>query len=334
MNAYDTPHKRRRVGSGSVKGQKAWYRQKERTALAKAGQLSPSSGSAKRFLAKVRAIDENAEVSRNGLEVRCSACATWAIMRTPYELRRFTEHRQSKTCLKARKKKTFRPSLSLFGFATVPQAAPGPSDPLVLVPCPGLLRTTYENVDRYLMRSATSGGGARSRLVLAMLLFEKPWVELTGKESSVVLRRVAQEYRWINQHALGTVYAASCEKNTRQHRSKVGVEEAGACDACLRVLHLRAFQTATNRPIPSDAMMKHVPTLYRSEKLGEIYAKHKGVRDLVEAVCSIYPLQPLSEMLTSDPSMIQEVRGLGLPRVHSADASRSSTHSSALLKPW
>lgn len=284
-----TPRKRRRLesGQGSKQGQKAWDRQKERVKLAKAGVLPSTSGSAARFLEKVLKIDAHAQVSPNGLEVRCSWCAIWSTLRAPYEMLRFNQHRNRVSCVKARKKGNIAPSLSVFGFTPAKPAPSQPTpNPLISVPCPGLLRTQHPKVDQYMTRSASSGGGARSRLTLALLLFDRPWVELTGKESAVVLRRVAQEYKWINQHALGAVFATDCQKVVKQLRSEASVVDTSTCPSCLALLHLRAFQTAANKPIPPENLMKHVPILFRSEKLGEIYAKHRGVRDLIEGVCN------------------------------------------------
>lgn len=258
---YCTPRKRWKVGSGSARGQKAWYRQKERTALAKSGQLPPDSGKAQRFVEKVRTINANAEISPNYLKVRCSVCTTWATLRAPYEIRRFKEHRKTTTCEAARKQHGFCPSLAVFGFTKKTSVIPksSSSTPLMIsVPCPGLARTNYPKLDQYLAHSASAGGGARSRLTLARLLWEKAWSDLSPKESMVVLRRVAQEHKWMNQHGMGSVYSVTCLKDVKQTREAAALGNPKPCSSCLALLRLRPFQTAINRLPPPESRMKHV----------------------------------------------------------------------------
>lgn len=291
---FASPPKYRRAsrGSGSAVGQKAWEYQKVRRKAAKAGDLAKAGALLPRFKEKVKELDLMAEVSQNGLEVRCGSCGMSVTMRAPHEIRRFKEHRESKKCQGIQRRAQHTPSLSAFGFGKRTSASHLPPTAVTQVPCPGLTRQQYPKVDLYLRRAATPGGGSRPKPVLAQAMFMKSCAELTTLERQAVARREFLEYKWVNKHAAGAVHSTACQRTVRQPRLEMSTSIPEPCDDCLSLLHVRVFQTALNRDMPREAVLKFVPKEYRCAELGEIYLQHRGVRELVEAVsASILPFQ-------------------------------------------
>lgn len=278
--------KRQRTLATTEKGRRKWRYQQERISTAKLGKLDITREARKRFSEKVFDLDPAAEVQPNGLSVRCGPCGIWINLRAPNEIRRFLEHRKTGACQKSRNSGWIATSLSRFGFKVVPkpELIPSPKPLMVSVPCPGLTRSANPKVNQYLSRTAMPGGGARSKLALSLLVFGRKWVELNLKECKVVLRRVALEYQWINSHAAGSVHSKNCEASVQQPQGESGERDPSPCSSCLALLRNHRFQSAINRKCPEDAKLKFVPIAYRCPVLGDIYAKHMGVRELIEAV--------------------------------------------------
>ena len=229
------------------------------------------------FRRKIRAVDPHAEFSGSDpRQVRCSACKKMILMRSVYDTKYLWVHRARRGCSAAQKKGFSNPTLHTFFRRSIPSDAP-----LVDVPCPGLTRESNEKVKRYLLRTATAGGGAPSRPVLANSMFGATWALLSPKQKAVVRRKEATLYRWRNNRALGAVFSAECLKTIMVRNLE---DEPSPCEHCRSLYHLHTFQCQLNCPMPAEENMKYVPKSWRDSELGTLYLKHKGLRELVEKV--------------------------------------------------
>jgi len=90
-------------------------------------------------------------------------------------------------------------------------------------------------IDRYLYRTAATGGGAPSRQILMK--------DLTNKQQRMVLRREEMLFLWRVSRSTQSIYAASCE--TIIHASPTANPEP--CTECLNLYNLHKFTIALNR---------------------------------------------------------------------------------------
>ena len=273
----------RRHGLSGPKVGSSWAAQKALRDRVKASAFVPSWAKLQNFQRKVRDDDARAEFQdRNPLKVRCSACAKWITMRALYDVQQWKHHRATTMCMKRCSSGLKTRSLFALGFG-------GPCKPLkdyagtCPFPCPGLSQDSSPLIDRYLSRTAATGGGAPSRQILMKDLFgfdDVSWRDLTNKQQRMVLRREETLFLWRVSRSTQSIYAASCE--TIIHASPTANPEP--CSECFNLYNLHKFTVALNRKMPNEDNMKFVPKKYRPTELGKIYLKCKGVRELVEKV--------------------------------------------------
>lgn len=258
----------------------SWAHQKDLKQRSTADHFSPNVSRLQNFQNKVLQDDNHAEFDvSNPRRVRCSSCSKWVKMRVLYELRRWSEHRNSGACRKHQHSALRTSSLaSYFGQTRTTHATNH-----VHIPCPGLTVQSDPRIGTYLQRSTCAGGGASSRPALAAGLFSgRKWVDLDTEEKRVVLRREESEFVWRNSRATGAVYASDCKRLAGVAST---ISKPNPCTACASVQRLRLFQTRIQVPMPADEHMQFVPKAYQCPELGTIYLKYKGVRELVETVC-------------------------------------------------
>jgi hypothetical protein len=279
----------RRVNRAGARSH-SWAHAKALNASARDPAFKPIPKQLQSFRAKIRDEEPNADPKarfdpKDIRKVWCSSCAEWIIMRTPYDTKRWKEHRQSKKCQARLTRGLVSTSVTDF-FSPKVTSHDRIFPSLTHVPCPGLTREAFEKVDRYLLRTTVLGGGAPSRKSLAAELFPQAvgddfcWADLTPYQKKAVLRLEANRYLWRNNHAIRAVMSSRCEGDVLNLGENV---EPTPCNACRSLLTLHTFQVALNRPMPSEENMKKVPKVYRGE-LEEIYLKYRGVRQLVEMV--------------------------------------------------
>lgn len=257
----------------------SWVHQKDLKQRSTSDHFSPNVSKLQNFCNKVLEDDNRAEFDpTNTRRVRCSSCGKWVVMRVLYELRRWSEHRNSAACRKQQRTALHTSSLTnYFG-----QPRPTPLTSHVHIPCPGLTTQSDPRIGTYLQRSSCAGGGGSSRVALAARLFSgRKWVDLVTEEQRVVLRREESQFVWRNSRATGAVYASDCKKLAGVAST---MESPNPCLACASVRNLRLFQTRIQVPMPTDDNMRFVPISYQCPELGTIYLKYKGVRELVETV--------------------------------------------------
>ncbi|KZV67782.1 hypothetical protein PENSPDRAFT_610974 [Peniophora sp. CONT] len=291
----DSSEEARRVarqhrGRGSGRS-KSWKHVKGLNNAVASGDFEANAAKLCSFRKKVLADDKHAEFKEKDIRaVRCSSCAEWIRMRVPYDVGRWREHRATTKCSKHQS--SGLRSASLASFFSTPSDTDAPTTPHSTappLPCPGLRRERDTRIDRYLYRSMAAGGGAPSRHSLAFELFAHilskkrcAWARLTPQRQRMVLRREEDRFAWRNSRASNAVFSSKCSDVSR---SPPGTPEQDAlpCAECDDLYLLHTFQVALNRSVPDEDNMKYVPTIYRFEELGDIYARIRGVKKLMES---------------------------------------------------
>lgn len=274
----DEPRSRRRVKTEAKPGS-SWARQKRLKTKSQEPTFVPNESPLNRFRAKVLQDDLKAEFDEHNVSrVRCSNCATWVLMRALYDMRRWTEHRATPKCKKARKAGFSTQSLLSLGFKKVTAAAPGlvvipPAPESRLLPCPGLTRGSNEGIATYMARTTASGGGAPSRARIARELFasdEIEWRDLDPSEQRMVLRREVSLQKWKVGRSVGAIFSSDCLRDV----STPDGDDPDPCSACRKLLKLHTFQVAIRRPLPDENKMKYVPVAHRDPELGRNFLKY------------------------------------------------------------
>lgn len=275
--------KTRRLNQSGAKA-KSWVYQKKLKMTSADRDFTPSDTRLGNFRSKVLRDDSHAEFdSRNLSRVRCSACASWLVMRTLYDILRWKEHRESPRCQAKQQQRMISRSIRTFFTPRVTAAIAALTSPTYEAPCPGLARSKHKKICSYLRRTLAAGGGAPSRTKITQSLFGTNAVygHLSESQKKMVLRREDFQFQWRNNRTLGAVFSSVCEGVVAVLRTD---GEPHPCDNCQSLHHLHKFQVAIGRPIPSEENMKFVPADRRDPDISAIYLKIKGVRDLVETV--------------------------------------------------
>lgn len=268
----------------------SWAHQKGLRERVMDPSYQPVDQKVQNFRNKILKDDPHAQFdSKNLLKVRCSGCAEWIMMRMIYDTQRWKLHRSRAKCLKQQSTGLATTSLASFGFRS--RTIPTPQKMLVgtrPMPCPGLLRTSNPQVDRYMSRTPATGGGAPSRSSIAREMFDRNksvlWSDLTEKEKQMVLCREEALQKWKVSRSVGTIYSAKCESIVHMSIDK----SPTPCVECLALHKTHSFVVALSRRMPLEENMKFVPLAHRCSDLGELYLKYKGVRQLLERVFNIH----------------------------------------------
>jgi hypothetical protein len=154
--------------------------------------------------------------------------------------------------------------------------------PLYSFPCPGLTADDNPKIIYYLHRTGVLGGGAPSRDSISRRLLWKPYKKLTNRWKKKVQSIESNEYQWRNDHYNERIISSNCQKSTRA-RSFTLVKP---CKSCQALFDLKVFHTAISRQAPARKNVKFTPIVYRPTALGHIYARTKGIEELIEAPVS------------------------------------------------
>ncbi|KAJ7151882.1 hypothetical protein C8R43DRAFT_1067439 [Mycena crocata] len=283
-----TSRRRRRPKKTEPKAGSSWAQQKQLKAAAKKADFVPRPSPLAAFRAKILDDDPKAEFDDNDIRlVRCSYCTQTVTMRVLYDIRRWTEHRATPKCIKARNTGLSTASLFSMGFKKLPTRDASRMLPIAsrpksrLLPCPGLTRESNEDVAKYMARSTAAGGGAPSRARIIEELFSSDdltWRDLDPSDKRMVVRREIVLYKWQVARNVGAVFASDCIRDV----STLDGEEPEPCLQCRNILKLHTFQVAIHRPMPDEPKMKFVPKAHQDPELGKLYLKFYGVRELVE----------------------------------------------------
>ena len=86
-------------------------------------------------------------------------------------------------------------------------------------------------------------------------------------------------HTWTNDHQKLRVFSATCQKAVSDRTPN----RALPCESCQSVLSSKGFRAALRKPTPSPENQIYINTKYRNQVLGEIYGRHIGLKDIIEA---------------------------------------------------
>jgi hypothetical protein len=256
------------------------------------------------FQHKVQQIDREAEFSRKiRWEVTCSRCRETSTQRGDNDVTRLVEHRSSQKCLAAAsggKRQaitgflgTAKPDTPLTSSTPSTSSIPSTSSHKpIRIACPGIGKTQNMWIPLYLKNTAASCGGAPPRQTLRKRITDaRLSLNLSPFTPEDLATKVAAEERraalWINSSSTLTVFSPECLKDVVMHPDGVALP----CASCISVLKVHAFQTALKRIEKSTTsgkvkQHKFTPKAFRDPILGEIYASHTGIKELL--VCPVF----------------------------------------------
>ncbi|KAF9034205.1 hypothetical protein BDZ89DRAFT_1111113 [Hymenopellis radicata] len=147
------------------------------------------------------------------------------------------------------------------------------------VPCPGLTTADHKLLDQYLERTAAPGGGGKSLSALTLARFGCTYAELNDEQKDEINLAQNRSHTWINYHELHRVFASDCLKSV-PNRSP---DRPLPCQRCTAVLNDRAFKNALRRKPTTEDNYNHTNFRFRNPVLGKIYARVRGLKDIIEA---------------------------------------------------
>jgi hypothetical protein len=213
-----------------------------------------------------------------------------------YDLTRWRTH--LKTCLTKPTKKASN-TITLFSMgswklgresAVETKAATAVEN---LKPCPGLSEDNDEKIPEYLQRTTASGGGSKRVHNIAKDMFGRLFKALEAGDKEQVLQYQAHGQRWRNDHRSLRVYSTSCEKSVNKRGNRIL-----PCSECASLLNLKAFREVLRKPTPKPKNQIYTNKLHRLPVLGAIYAKHIGLKDIIETpVRTIFYVNSLQGLL-------------------------------------
>lgn len=258
----------------------------------KSGKFKVDDEKYQRWKKKILEGDADATFDESNIQkVRHSICGTVVRVKEPYDSVRWREHLE-KCESKSKGKKAYKtPSLFNMGFTIktsakkMDTADSGEKLQVHEVPCPGITEADNPKVVRYLKRTGTLGGGARSLPVISKDLFKKLFSKLqkAGNKKKVVDAQM-HEWKWRNDHENSRVYSTSCQKKVLDRSADN--KRPKPCSDCDAVLRSKPFRNAIRRPIPTDDKFIFINHRFRNTVLARIYGRTVGVKEILETeVC-------------------------------------------------
>ncbi|KAF4590802.1 hypothetical protein EYR40_009399 [Pleurotus pulmonarius] len=238
---------------------------------------------------KVRFLPDNPR------RVQHSVCASIVTMKGMYDASRWNDHitkgcpgkpktkkqKAAKAALETHPIKSwFMPqtdaskvSLSLQPLAKKVQTKP-------TVPCPGLSELDHARIPIYLRRSGAMGGGARSLATLSMARFGKVFSELGNDEDRrIIVDEQAGEFKWRNDYNRQRVFSTECEGKVEDRAPSRRLP----CARCRKLLKNYRFRDVLRKDLPKVEHMVFVNKRFNNRILAELYAKTKGLKEIIEA---------------------------------------------------
>ncbi|KAF9493217.1 hypothetical protein BDN71DRAFT_1432673 [Pleurotus eryngii] len=148
------------------------------------------------------------------------------------------------------------------------------------VPCPGICDLDDSQVLIYLRRSSTKGRGARSVAVLSKIWFQKVFSKLKEEsQQDIICDDQQREFQWCNDHYRGRVFSTSCEGQVEDQAPNCCLP----CTSCRGLLKNQRFIDMLKKNVPKAEHMIFINKRFNSRILGKLYAKVKGLQEIIEA---------------------------------------------------
>lgn len=244
---------------------------------------------------KIRELDSDVKFDENNIRrIFHTRCARWLLVKEPGDTTWYKEH--LKTC-----RVTPIPvegTLMGMGWKLKGKGTKDGTNDKSTMPCRGVTASDNPLVDQYLKRTGASGGGARSIHGISNERFNTEFKYLTGGQREEVYAAQRAERAWRNDHFNLQVHATNCEGFTSSYSLATSL-----CPCCKSLLGLKAFGVAIHKKMPLDENAKYVNTRYMNTVLVGIYARTKGLKEIIEQRVSLSNFAIFtSTLLTITPS--------------------------------
>ncbi|PPQ86485.1 hypothetical protein CVT25_007555, partial [Psilocybe cyanescens] len=147
------------------------------------------------------------------------------------------------------------------------------------VPCPGLSDIDNALISTYLRRTSATGGGGKLLYDIAKERYKKVFSKLGAREKEQVVSIQGHGHQWKNDHKRLKIFSTSCEKNIPNRTPN----QTPPCTSCSLILSLKSFKEVLRKPPPLPGKEIYTNKLYRNETLGQIYARHIGLKEIIES---------------------------------------------------
>lgn len=285
--------KTKRVKDGEGESKSAMASRARREKL-KEGKLTIEEERLEEWKEELREDDPDVEFYKDDIRrVRHSKCGKAFLVKDPFDTVRWRKH--LKDCVEKgwnrRAPAAGMRSLLSMGWVkpgktntSVPETKENkPPAPEKTVPCPGLTALDHDRIPKYLLRTGFLGGGARSITVIAHELFKKAFSRLKQKNKEKVLDTQLHEHAWRNDHDRIRVFSTKCKHIV----ADLAPNRPLPCTECRGILRSRTFKALLRKPVPADENFIFTNKRFRSKRLGEIYARTIGLKDIIEAPVSL-----------------------------------------------
>ena len=269
--------------AGTLGGSKAAKYSRFKRESFRNGTLEIEDEALDKWKKQILTDDRHAEFDPSNItRVRHSGCGRYFQVKEPLDLTRWRTH--MKEC-KPNKKSAKTRSLFAMGWGKnaggdkAKTAQHVKASVVPTKPCPGLTELDDDRVSNYLYRSAAPGGGGKSIQSIAKEKFNQVFSKLSKWRKNEVLDHQRHGHTWINDHQKLRVFSTTCQKAVPDRAPN----RALPCESCQSVLSSKAFRAALRKPIPLPENQIYVNTKYRNQVLGEIYGRHIGLKDIIEA---------------------------------------------------
>jgi hypothetical protein len=256
---------------------------------AKQGQLDIKKKQETRWRETLTGIDPGVEFFDNNVSAACHfKCGKVIKVKQPFDTTRFATH--VKGCKGTSKKSNasggmhtllHMVSAGNWEAKMLPRAASGV--PMEEMPCRGVSERDHKLIPVYLGRTLVKGGGSRSITTIALEKFRKNFSRLGRKQKDIVTDIQMHEQQWRNDHANLCVFSTTCRRSVLVRTID---QDAPPCSDCQGLLRNNKFETALRKPTPLKENYKFVNRRFQDPILGELYARTKGLQELIEStVC-------------------------------------------------
>jgi hypothetical protein len=282
----ESTSKRPKYGSilGPVGIAKSSVQAKKTRDAAKRGELEINKGREKRWRATMETIDPHVEFfEKNVSAARHFNCGKVIKVKQPYDTTRFSVHANG--CKGSKKKSNTSGGMAtLFQMASKAKwevKASHAEKPIEEMPCCGISEVDHKLIPAYLERTAAKGGGSCSVAKIALEKYHKTFSLLAPKQKKVVDDIQVHEQQWRNDHAKLRVFSTRCKRSVH-----IRSNSPSPCAECQSLLHNNQFRIVLKKPTPKKENYKFVNRKFQDPILGKLYARTKGLQDLIEsAVC-------------------------------------------------
>lgn len=264
---------------------------------AKQGQLDIKKKQEAKWRETLTGIDPGIEFFDNNVSAACHfKCGKVIKVKQPCDTTRFATH--IKGCKGTKKKLNASGGMQMllcmvsagnWEAKVMPQAASGA--PMEEAPCCGVSERDHKLIPVYLGHTLVKGGGSQSILTIALEKFWKNFSLLGRKQKDIVNDIQMHKQQWQNDHANLCVFSTTCKLSVLVQAID---QDAPPCSDCQGLLRNNKVETALKKPTPLNENYKFVNRRFQDPILGELYARTKGLQDLIEStVCHGLKSKPL-----------------------------------------